>query len=227
MRSLALFLLGTILFVYGAYTSLLVLPASPSPSLENNYRVIFFHVPSAVTSFLAFTLTLVFSILYLLKRKESYDVYAVTSAKAGLFLITAALISGSVWAKVAWGSYWNWDPRETAVLILWFVYVAYFALRASIEDNEVKARNSAVFSIFGYATIPLSYLSSFIGFSLHPSTKELKIGLDVGSTLGIMMLAFILLFISYFLIESRAESLKLMLEELEIEKSSLGGENHG
>jgi heme exporter protein C len=211
--TVVLFLLGFGLVIYGAYSALVLLPESTSPHLKNNYRIIFFHIPSAITSFLAFTLTLAFSILYLTKNEMKFDVYAVSSAKAGIFLITAAMISGSIWAKVTWGSYWNWDPRETTVLILWFVYAAYFALRESIEFREVKARNSAILAIFGYITIPLSYLSTYIGFSLHPSTKELKIGLNIGQTLGIMILGFFLLYFAYILIESRAEIMRLDFEE--------------
>ncbi len=209
---LILFLVGFCLIIYGVYSGLILLPESATLELKNNYRILFFHLPSAITSFLAFTLTLIFSILYLSKNERKFDVYAVASAKAGIFLITAALISGSIWARVAWGSYWNWDPRETTVLILWFVYAAYFALRESIENQETKARNSAILAIFGYVTIPLSYLSTFIGFSLHPSTKELKIGLNIGQTLGIMILGFILLYLAYILLESRVEMLRIELE---------------
>ncbi|AGK61956.1 hypothetical protein Asulf_01991 [Archaeoglobus sulfaticallidus PM70-1] len=204
-RVLITFLIALILMLIGSYNALLMLPESPTPQLSNNYRIIFFHLPSAITSFIAFTTTLIFSIIYLTKNDIRYDIYAVTSAKAGIFLITSALISGSVWAKVAWNSYWNWDPRETAVLILWFVYAGYFALRSSIDDIEAKARNSAVLAIFGYATVPLSYLSSKIGFSLHPTTSELRIGINVGMTLTIMLLGFILMYIAYMFIESKAE----------------------
>jgi heme exporter protein C len=209
-----LFLVGFCLVIYGAYSGLILLPESATLELKNNYRILFFHLPSALTSFLAFTLTLVFSILYLSKKERKFDIYAVASAKAGIFLITAGLISGSIWAKVAWGSYWNWDPRQTTVLILWFVYAAYFALRESIESQETKAKNSAILAIFGYVTIPLTYLSAYIGFSLHPTTKELKIGLNIGQTLGAMMLGFILLYFAYILLESKAEMLKLRLESL-------------
>jgi heme exporter protein C len=212
--SLVCFAIGFVLVLLAVYNATIVLPESANPTLKNNYRIIFFHLPSAITSFLAFTTTLIFSILYLLRGKAEYDIYASTSAKAGVFLISSALISGSVWAKVAWGSYWNWDPRETIVLILWFVYAGYFALRVSIEDLETKAKNSAIYSIFGYAVIPLSYLSAYIGFSLHPTTSELKIGVDVGLTLGMMVFGFILLYFAFLTLEGRVERIILLLEEI-------------
>jgi heme exporter protein C len=200
---------------YGVYSSFILLPESSTEELKNNYRIIFFHLPSAITSFLAFTITLISSVLYLIKRKLKYDVVAHSSARAGFFLITAALLSGSIWAKVAWGSYWNWDPRETTVLILWFAYAAYFALRESLENSEDKARNSAILAIFAYITIPLSYLSTFMYFSLHPATSELKIGLNIGMTLGMMIIGFILLYISYMILETASENIRMKIEGAE------------
>jgi heme exporter protein C len=203
-------LLSIILMTFGVYNALILLPESPE--FGNNYRIIFFHVPSAVTSFTAFTVTLFAAIQYLRRRELGWDLIAVSSAKAGFFLITAALISGSIWARVAWGSFWNWDPRQTTVLVLWFTYAAYFALRASIESIEDKARSSSILAIFAYATVPLSYLSTFIYFSLHPSTKEISIGLNIGMTLGIMMMSFLLLYIGYMILNVKLLNLELVEE---------------
>ena len=202
MRWIApLFVLAIILLSIGIYNAF-NLPPSPQPYLRDNYRIVFFHVPSAVISFIAFTATLAFSIQYLRKNELRWDDLASSSAKFGFFMITAALISGSIWAKVAWGSYWNWDPRETTVLILWFVYAAYFALRESIESVEDKARTSSIFSIFAYVTVPLSYLSTKFYFSLHPSTQEVSVGVNVGITLALNITAFLLLFITYVYLSS-------------------------
>ncbi|HDD36841.1 MAG: cytochrome c biogenesis protein [Archaeoglobaceae archaeon] len=196
-----LFIASMILLSIGIYKAL-SLPQSPQPYLKDNYRIVFFHVPSAIVSFTAFTFTFLFSIIYLKKNDLKWDDLASSSAKFGFFMITAALISGSIWAKVAWGSYWNWDPRETTVLILWFVYAAYFALRESIESVEDKARTSSIFSIFAYVTVPLSYLSTKFYFSLHPSTQEVSVGVNVGITLALNITAFLLLFIIYVYLSS-------------------------
>lgn len=221
MRKLTpVMLLAILLFAYGSFRGLVLLPPSVEPQLENNYRIIFFHVPSAITSFTAFTVTLVAAINYLRTRDYKWDIYASSSAKAGFFFITAALISGSIWARVAWGSFWNWDPRETAVLILWFAYAAYFALRSSIDNLEEKAKNSSILAIFAYATVPLSYFSTRIYFSLHPSPSSvplsgISLGVKVGSTLGMMITAFMLLYISFLILESKLEFLKIKAEEVE------------
>ncbi|MFO7968170.1 MAG: cytochrome c biogenesis protein [Archaeoglobaceae archaeon] len=212
---LSLMVIALALILVGSYNALLVLPESPESILENSYRIVFFHVPSAVTSFLAFTFTLVTSIQYLRKRSYKWDIMSLSSAKAGFFLITAALISGSIWANVAWGTYWNWDPRETTVLILWFAYAAYFTLRASIENPEEKAKSSSILAIFAYATVPLSYLSSSIYFSLHPATRDLSIGIGIGSTLGMMITGFMLAFVAFFILDSKLNSLELQVKEVE------------
>ncbi len=193
------------MFIFAIYSAM-SLPPSPSPILRDNYRIIFFHVPAAVTSFFAFTVTLVSSILYLLRNDYRYDLIAKNSAKGGFFLITAALLSGSVWANVAWGTFWNWDPRETTVLILWFVYAAYFALRESIDSPSDRARISAIYSIFAYVTVPLSYLSSQIFFSLHPQVEALDV--KIGMPLGVGITAFILLFIAYLSVNYRLDKLE-------------------
>ncbi len=202
-------LLSFILFIIGSYVGLVLLPESLDKTLKNNYRIIFFHMPSAITSFLAFTITLVSSITFLSRRDIKWDIIAVNSAKIGFFFITAALISGSIWANVAWGTYWNWDPRETTVLILWFVYAAYFALRSSIESVEDKARMSAVYAIFAYVTVPLSYLSTRLFFSLHPATAS--IGLKIGIPLLLNLTSFILIYFSLLYLNYWAEKIEIKM----------------
>jgi len=208
----ALLLLTSLLLlsigVYNAFS----LPSSPQPDLRDNYRIVFFHVPSAIVSFIAFTTTLISSIQYLRTNNLKWDDVASSSAKFGFLMITAALISGSIWAKVAWGSFWNWDPRETTVLILWFAYAAYFALRESIENREDKAKISSIFSIFVYVTIPLSYLSTKFYFSLHPSTQEVSVGVGIGVTLGMNIIAFILVFVTYLYIDSFLNGIERKME---------------
>ncbi len=211
-KALIPMVLSFILFTYGSYVGLVELPPAVEPILHNNYRILFFHLPSAITAYTAFTITFVAAIAYLVKRGEKWDIIAVSSAKAGFFMITAALISGSIWAKAAWGAYWNWDPRETTVLILWAAYVAYFAIRSSIDDPLEKAKVSAVLAILCYATVPLSYLSTKLFFSLHPSTQSLQIGFNVGKALGPMILSFLLMYIAYMIVDVRLSTIEKEVE---------------
>ncbi len=199
-------LASLVLFIAGSYIGLLILPESPEPILKNNYRIIFFHIPAAANSFLAFTVTLVTGIAYLKTRDFKFDVIASSSALVGFFYITAALISGSIWANRAWGAYWNWDPRETTVLILWFVYAAYFALRSSIETPDDRARVSSIYSIFAYVTVPLSYLSTRLWFSLHPTTAEIQLNIAIPLVLNI--LSFTLLYVVIAFLNYKIEYMK-------------------
>ncbi len=208
------FFCGFAMLIYGVYKAFTLPPVS-SPTIAENYRIIFFHVPAAVSSFVAFTVTLIFSISFLKTENYRRDVQAVSSAKFGFAMITAALISGSIWAKVAWGSYWNWDPRETFVLVLWFAYAAYFGLRASIEDYAIKARYSAIYSIFAFVTVPMSYFSSLLS-PLHPKPFEASFDAERGMLLGIMIIAFILLYLSYFLLDSKVSEMR---EKMEVNES--------
>jgi len=204
-----LMIIALILFGLGLYVAM-SLPPSPDPTLGDNYRIIFFHVPSAITSFIAFTVTLISAIMFLRSQKLEWDLIGYSSAKAGFFLITAALISGSIWAKVAWGSYWNWDPRQTTVLILWFTYAAYLALRSSIDDEDVKAKVCSVFAIFAYLTIPLTYLSTRIFFSLHPTTIQL--GIEIGLPLLMILISILSLYIAFVLIDVKIAKINLKFE---------------
>lgn len=196
--------------LYGMYKALLVFGPieSPSKPMEELYRNVFFHVPINATTYTAFTVTLISSIAYLKTRNLKWDVIAASSAKLGIIFCSLTLLSGMVWAKPAWGSFWNWDPRETTTLILWFIFAAYFALRSSIGGEEARARLSAVLGIFGYAGIPLTYISTTMWFSLHPRLKEFSLTPQMRPVLMLMIFSVLLLY-GYLL------SLEVKVQELE------------
>ena len=131
------------------------------------YRILYLHVPMAWNMYFAFTLTLIFSIAYLLKENEKYDKIAFCSAVLGILYGFGAITSGMLWANEVWGSYWNWDPRQTATLMALLAYIGYIALRESIPDVERSRTISAVFGVSAYVTIPISYLSAVAFRSLH------------------------------------------------------------
>ncbi|MFQ6051502.1 MAG: cytochrome c biogenesis protein [Candidatus Hydrothermarchaeota archaeon] len=138
-----------------------------SPNADDRDRMIYFHVPMAWISYLAFTITFVGSTSYLKKRNVKLDDIAHSSAKLGLLFGALALVTGAIWAKMRWGAFWNWDPRQTTTLILWLVYAAYLTLRSAIVNEEKRARITAVFAILGFICIIISYVS--VKFSaLHP-----------------------------------------------------------
>lgn len=122
-------------------------------------KIFYIHVASASTAFLAFLVVFVFSILYLVKRKRIYDIYAQISAEIGVVLTTIVLTTGPIWAKSSWNTWWAWEPRLTTTLILWFIYMAYIMIRQMDGIWEKKARLAAVFGIIGFVDVPIVFFS--------------------------------------------------------------------
>jgi heme exporter protein C len=122
-------------------------------------KIFYFHVGSASTAFLAFFVTFIFSILYLVKRKRIFDTYAYVSAEIGLVFTTLVLTTGPIWAKSAWNTWWAWEPRLTTTLILWFIYMAYIMIRQMDGVWDKRARLCAVFGIIGFTDVPIVFFA--------------------------------------------------------------------
>jgi len=131
-------------------------------------RIFYFHLGSAWVGFFAFFVTMISGVLYLWKAEERWDVVGSASAEVGTVFMTMAIISGSLWARPVWNTWWTWDPRLTISAIQWLLYLAYFMLRAGIEDPARRARFSAVYGIIAFLTVPLSFLSIRIWRTIHP-----------------------------------------------------------
>lgn len=160
-----------VLFVLMAWVigAAFILPA-PQQMIGEASRIFYFHVPQAWVAALAFVVSMVASVRYLWKKDLRDDDRAKVAAELGLLFCLLATITGSMFAKVTWGSYWNWDPRETSIFILLLIYGAYFALRSAVEGSEKKARLAAVYAIFAFLTVPfLMFIMPRVLPSLHPS----------------------------------------------------------
>ena len=139
------------------------------PVLGETTRVLYFHIPAAWVTVLALGWSMVPSALYLWKRDLRHDDHAAAAAELGLLFCIGATLSGSLWAKAMWGSYWNWDPRETSIFFILLLYGAYLALRGSIEGDEKRARLSAVYSVVAFIAVPpLVFVVPRIYSTLHP-----------------------------------------------------------
>jgi heme exporter protein C len=144
-------------------------------------RILFFHVPQAWVATLSFLLSMLGSAFYLAKRKLRADHLALSAAELGFLFCILATVTGSIFAKATWGSFWNWDPRETSIVILLMIYGAYFALRSAVPDGEKKRVFAAAYSILAFATVPfLIFIVPRITASLHPedTMNPTKPGMD-------------------------------------------------
>lgn len=139
-------------------------------------RIIIMHVPTAWVTSLAFAVSGVFSALYLWRRRPSADAYAVASAEVGFLFCVLATVTGAIFAQIVWGVFWNWDPRETSILVLLLIYAAYFALRSAIDDQGRKRRLAAVYNLFAAVTMPflLFVAPRLADSSLHPNCAFLQ-----------------------------------------------------
>jgi heme exporter protein C len=131
---------------------LLVLPYVPQ--LGEQIRIMNFHVPCAWVSVVAYLFAMYFSIRFLKNKRFEDDELAYSSAVLGTYFAILATVTGMIWAKINWGSFWNWDPRQTSIFVLLLIYFAYFVLRQSLDNHEIKARLSSVYSIVAFITVP-------------------------------------------------------------------------
>lgn len=122
-------------------------------------KIFYFHVASAWVGFLAFFVVFIGSIGYLAKRSGKWDTVAHTSAGIGVLFTTLCLISGSLWAKPAWGIWWSWDARLASTLVLWFIYIAYLIIRFETKQTQRGATFGAALGIIGFIDIPIVFMS--------------------------------------------------------------------
>lgn len=147
-----------------------IVPIPVIPGLYDKARIIYLHVPLSWIAFLSFFLSMINSVQYLRKKDLVYDIRSNSAAEVGFLFTILATITGSLWAKFNWGSYWNWDPRETSIFILLLIYGAYFSLRSAIDNYEQKAKLASVYAIIAFVTVPFFiFIMPRIVESLHPA----------------------------------------------------------
>ena len=127
---------------------------SPAEGLGDLVRNAFFHIPVAWVAVMAFMLSAYWAVRYLRTGDIVYDWWGAAAAGWGLVFCLLATISGAIFAKLTWGAYWNWDPRQTTIFVLLLLYGAYLALRSAIADEAQRARVSAVYSLLAAGSVP-------------------------------------------------------------------------
>jgi heme exporter protein C len=160
-------------------------------------RIFYFHVSSAWIGFFGFFITFVASILYLATSARRWDILGLSSAEVGLAFISMAVVTGALWAKPVWGTYWTWEPRLTISAVQWLLYVAYVMLRGSTTNEDRVARFAAVYGIAAFVTVPLSWFAIRWWRTIHPqiiSGGEMALTPRMLQTLFVSLGAFTLVY---------------------------------
>jgi len=176
-------------------------------------KIFYFHVSSAWIAFLSFFVTFVASFRYLSKRDDRWDVLATSSVEIGLIFCGIVLISGPIWAKSAWGVWWNWEPKLTTMLLLTGLYIGYMLLRSAFT-NEEKKIYSAVIGLINFIIVPVVYFSVQLwGSTLHPPTG-VQLHPKMKITLFASLATFSLFYLYLVIFRYRLELLERKLEML-------------
>lgn len=137
--------------------------------LNETIRSLHFHVPMWFNMIFLLLISFIYSLLYIKKKKKSFDDNAVAFAKTGLVFGFLGIITGMIWAKFTWGKLWNGDPKQNGSLITLLIYFSYIILRKNFKDTQKKAKISAIYNIFAFSTIiPLLFILPRLTDSLHP-----------------------------------------------------------
>ncbi|HEX9013777.1 MAG TPA: cytochrome c biogenesis protein CcsA, partial [Anaerolineaceae bacterium] len=131
-------------------------------------KVFYFHVATAWVGMLGYGVALLAGLLYLRTHDTKWDRVEVAAVEVGVVFLLITIIVGSIWARPIWNTWWTWDPRLTTATVMELVYAAYLMLRAGIEDPDRRARFGAVYTIIGFLSVPLTFLSIRIFRTIHP-----------------------------------------------------------
>src|SRR5256714_5833191 len=153
------------LLSYGLYEALIGAPTEQT--MGDVQRIFYYHVSSAWTAFLLFTINFVASVVYLIRRSVKADIIALVTAEVGVVFCTVVLVTGPLWARPVWGIWWTWDVRLTSTLVLWLIYLSYLMLRRFSTSGQTPVLAAAL-AIFGALDVPLVYFSIWIFRTQHP-----------------------------------------------------------
>ena len=167
-------------------TAMALVWAPPDAVQGEVQRVMYVHVPSAWTAYLAFIVVFLASVGWLWTKRPAFDAVAVASAEIGVLLTALTLVAGSIWAKPTWGVWWTWEPRLITTAVMFVMYVGYLLLRSLSTDLEGRATRAAVIGIVAVVNVPIVHLSVTWMDALHQLPSVMRPG---GPALDDRMLA--------------------------------------
>lgn len=213
-----LLFLGVALLIVGVPWALLGAPTELFQGAPQ--RIMYLHVPGVVTAYVALLVVFVGSVLFLWRRNPRWDRLGRAAAELGVLFITMTLLSGAIWGKAVWGTWWTWDARLTTTLILWFIYIGYLMVRAWAPGAR-GARAAAIIGIVGVVDIPVIHWSAILLRTLHPQPTVFRLEgpalpASMQIPLVINMIAFLVVFAALLVVRVRQEqALDALAETLE------------
>lgn len=207
-------ILTIILLVY-TITAGLLLEVPRLNIVNETIRALYFHVPMWFGMVMLYLLSVVYAIRYLLNKSTNNDIISSEFAHAGTMMGVLGIITGMIWANYTWGTPWHGDPKQNGAAIALLVYLAYFVLRGSLKDNEQKARLSAVYNVFAFASmIPLIFIIPRLTSSMHPGSGG-NPGFNMYDLDSKMRLVFYPAVVGWILLGVWITSLRVRLKEIE------------
>ncbi len=179
-KGLTILTILSILLFFGAL-GMVFLYAPLEATMNYVHKIFYFHVSNAWVGMLGFIAAAIAGVIYLIKKDKKWDIVEVAAVEISLVFFFIAIITGSIWARPAWGTWWTWEPRLTTAAILEMIYIAYFLLRQGIDDPDRRARFGAVYTLVGVISVPLTFISIRIWQTIHPVVIGSKAG-DSGMT---------------------------------------------
>ena len=229
MKKIIMFLeWGSILGLAGCgFWIFLKLPIETSQGFPQ--KIMYLHVPTFIATYLAFFVVFAFSIAYLWKRDLMFDQIAKVSAEVGLIFCALLLVTGAIWGRPTWGTYWVWDARLTTTLLLFLIFMGYFLLRMSVNDRDKEARLASVLGIIGCLDIPIIHKSVEWWRTLHQPSTLFKVESGKASpsispelftpliaSIIVMLLFYLYLLLLRYQTEKRREQLNQLLAETQV-----------
>ncbi|MCX7622213.1 MAG: heme ABC transporter permease CcmC [Thermomicrobium sp.] len=204
--------LGGASFVLVALSVAMIFVYAPADATQGDVQRLFYlHLPAAWLAYLSFFIIFVSSIAYLLRGRPLWDRLARSAAELGFIFTTLVLLTGSIWGRPIWGTWWTWDARLTTTLILWFIYLGYFLLRSYVSDPERGARYAAVLGIVGFVDIPIIHMSVRWWRTLHPQPIVVRsegpaMPTEMLVTMLVTLVAFCVLYVFLLWVKYRIET---------------------
>ncbi len=205
---------AVILLVY-VHTAGLILDVPRLAILNETIRALYFHVPMWFGMMLLYLMSVYYAVRYLKNPTPEFDLKSVAYAHVGTAFGVLGMITGMLWANYTWGSPWHGDPKQNGAAIALLVYLAYFVLRGSLDNEEQRARLSGVYNIFAFAAmIPLIFIIPRLTSSMHPGSGG-NPGFNAYDLDSRMRLVFYPAVIAWFLIGLWIVSLRVRIKKLE------------